>query len=333
MTIRYFLSPSLTMKLVALAATLSLSLFMAHGALAAPKADPVPRELLDHCIGCDAHGMDLHGRDLHGIRLIGANLSGADLRGANLRGASLTGCDLHNAKLDGADLTDAKLTGVSLEGATFAGAKLQGMKLTGVSFRGAPLASAMGGDVFFRSCTGCDLSRAILHDMDFSRIQMIGSNLRDANLRGTKFTASRLTGADLRSSDATNADFSGAHLVGVDLRGANLSGASLRDAVICYPSRTTSHDGIVTTSGDISCIDLRGATLRGADLRGVKYCVSLSRMNIIVRSERKAAEARVVAPEAPRVEVVTDGDRDCRPLSADELRMHSHADLGGARLN
>lgn len=306
MTTRRFLLPSITMKLVATAATLLLWFFATHGALGAPRtADPVPRELLDHCMGCDAHGMDLHGRDLHGIRLVGANLSGTDLRGANLRGASLTGCNLRNAKLDGADLTDVRMTGVSLEGATFTGAKLQGLKLTGVSFRGG----------------------STLSNLDLSGIHVIGSNLREVIMRHTKLDSS--------------------HMIGVDLRNADLTGASLRNAVICFPKSVVSHDGVVKADAEMRCIDLGGAHLRGTDLRGMKYCTGERSVIIKVRAAPRSIEPRAPgetvtpasAPAAPESRSATmrveagDGDVDCRSVTPDELRIHSHADLDGAQLN
>jgi len=291
------------MKLVVTAATLLLWIFGANAAFGAAP-DPLPRALLEHCVGCDAHGMDLHGRDLHGIRLIGANLSGADLRGANLRGASLTGCNLRNAKLDGADLTDARMVGVSLEGASFTGAKLQGLKLTGVNFRGAPLASA-GRHVFLRSCTGCDMRGAMLQDMDFPHVFKIGSNLRDAHLTGSE--AQRVTP----------------------------SGASQHNAIICYPKEAWDGKRKISTD-EMRCVNLHGASLRGrvrvfvrpeARTAPEANASASASPEIRVRAPEAEASARVV-----QTENMTSDDSDCRPVKVEELRQHSHADLDGARL-
>ena len=71
-----------------------------------------------------------------------------------------------------------------------------------------------------RNCPGCDLSGAILRELD----------LREANLQGANLSGATLQRAQLMRANLESADLSGAVLMAVDLTGANLQRANLSNA-------------------------------------------------------------------------------------------------------
>ena len=82
-----------------------------------------------------------------------------------------------------------------------------------------------------RNCPGCDLSGAILREL----------NLREANLQGANLSGATLQRTQLMRANLESADLSGAVLMAVDLTGANLRQANLSNAesvFACHEVRT-----------------------------------------------------------------------------------------------
>jgi uncharacterized protein YjbI with pentapeptide repeats len=94
------------------------------------------------------------------------------------------------------------------------------------------------------------LSGAKLRRADLSKADLSGANLRGAHLSEAKLRRAKLRGADLSGADLIRAYLIRAYLSEADLRRADLSGADLREA-------------------DLSGADLREANLNGANLIGV----------------------------------------------------------------
>ena len=191
------------------------------------QGDPLTRELVSRCVGCDLSGRDLRNLDLHGITLSGADLNHADLRGANLSDATLNGVDLSHANLDGANLSGARLTGADIQGATFRGAHLEGVRLTGTSFRDASFDATALRAILATPCNGCDLSRMNLRGIDWHGIALTGVDLSHADLTGANLNGIRLTGVDLSHAKLDGVDLRNAVLIGCDFDNASLSGARL----------------------------------------------------------------------------------------------------------
>lgn len=283
-----------------LAVALTLASLVLVGVTPATAEDST-RSILSRCVGCDVRDLDLHGRDLHGLSFVGANMAGTDLRSANLRGTHFVGVHLRGAKFDGADLTGATFTGTSLDGVNFGTAILTDIKLVGIRVTNETLQSLRNAKVLFHACTGCDLHDARLQNVDLSDVRLVGVNLRGSDVSGTKFVRAHLVGASIDDANVRRADFSDASLVGASFRRAHLEDASLHGATVCFPESTRSHNGVVTVSDKIDCADFSGANLTGTDLRGLRYCET--------------------------------DDKNCRPVTSEELRTRGHADLSGARVD
>jgi Pentapeptide repeats (8 copies) len=74
------------------------------------------------------------------------------------------------------------------------------------------------------------LSRAWLHDANFTRASALGAKFIKTHLRRANFTHAILASADLASADLTGANLTGANLAGANLAGANLHDANLARA-------------------------------------------------------------------------------------------------------
>lgn len=85
---------------------------------------------------------------------------------------------------------------------------------------------------------------------------------------------------------------------GLDMHGTALIGADFHDADL----ENANLNGATLCSGNGSkpCANLHGARVAGADFRGVRWCQGI--------------------------------DRDCRPVTADELRRLTDNPLSGAQL-
>jgi uncharacterized protein YjbI with pentapeptide repeats len=66
---------------------------------------------------------------------------------------------------------------------------------------------------------------AIQNKKDFTRVDLIGANLKGSDLRGANLREAYLIAADLRDADLSMADVIGADFRDADLRGANLTGS------------------------------------------------------------------------------------------------------------
>lgn len=209
----------------------------------------------------DLAGKDLRFLDLSGLDFKGAQMQGADLYGVDLTNASLKGSDLSDTRLDRSTIIRADFSGASLMGATllrptvftnlavdwadaprFAGANLTELRvmarLDGADFQGANLTRADFSPFEWRpgqgtistlprvGLAGCDFSKAVLKDANFSHTVLTFSRFIGADLRGVN-----LSGADLSKADLTGADVSGADLSQADLDGAVLTGVQGLDTV------------------------------------------------------------------------------------------------------
>lgn len=95
--------------------------------------------------------------------------------------------------------------------------------------------------------------RSASHRAGESRLDLSGSDLREAFLPWADLRNARLTNANLQDARLIGARLDRARLGGVNLAGALMGGAVLREAYVA--------------DGDLRGADLRGADLRDADLR------------------------------------------------------------------
>lgn len=106
---------------------------------------------------------------------------------------------------------------------------------------------------------GTDLRNADLQDASLSLAYLAGANLREANLR-----KARLWRANFRHADMEAADLSGANLIDADLYRTNLAGVILQNAL--YSKNTIFPQGFDPRTHGALFIG-RNADLQGADLK------------------------------------------------------------------
>ncbi|MEG4342534.1 pentapeptide repeat-containing protein [Microcoleus sp. A003_D6] len=170
---------------------------------------------------------------LQTANLVGFDLSSVDLSEANLSGANLTKANLHSAKLLQANLNKTNLSGANLTNANFTAANLIGANL-------------MQANLLYANLTVADLSGANLknartdHSTNFrganlTKVSLVGGtlqcNLSGAILIEVNFCGANLSGGNFRGADLTSADLRGANLAGTNLEKANLKGANLSGVV------------------------------------------------------------------------------------------------------
>ncbi len=100
---------------------------------------------------------------------------------------------------------------------------------------------------------------------------MLRPNFSRANLRGVRLTDAQLDFANLSGAHLEGADLSGAHITGKgggDLRGIHLDSARL---VAAHLDGARITDGAVLAHANLKKADLDGALLNGADLRGARF--------------------------------------------------------------
>jgi len=270
--------------------------------------------------GVSLAGRDLTGADLAGLSLVGADLRGAFLEGARLVGCDLGQADLTDAVLVRADLTDATLEGARVRGAnlgeaTLVRTELSDLDLTGVTFaksrcvelrlRGARLEGNDCLDATFERCdfrgikaravqligaaerpielSGSCFAEALLEEVSFLHVRLVGANFRGATLRESLLTAVHADDADFTGADATNlrvvhgsslarASFVGATLTKANLRATNLCGACFDDATLEGAELGEANlEGasllrIRAPRASLARANLRGAVLAGANL-------------------------------------------------------------------
>jgi hypothetical protein len=107
----------------------------------------------------------------------------------------------------------------------------------------------------------------------FTRANLTGAILIEANLSGADLSGADLSGANLSGANLSRADLRKMNLVTVNLSGANLSFADLVAADLSGANLSVTN----LTEVDLSEADLRGANLSGANLSGA----NLSFANLI----------------------------------------------------
>ncbi|NQE33683.1 pentapeptide repeat-containing protein [Microcoleus asticus] len=182
---------------------------------------------------------NLVGIDLSSADLSEANLSGANLTKANLQGAKLLQANLNKTNLSGANLSGANFTVANLIGANLMQANLLYANLTLADLSGANLKSAETGGANFTGANltkvnlvggvlQCNLSGAILIEVNFC-----GANLSGGNFSGADLNLADLRGANLQNTNLEKANLKGANLSGVvNLETAKLAGAIMPDGTI-----------------------------------------------------------------------------------------------------
>jgi len=182
---------------------------------------------------------NLAGFDLTSVDMSEANLSGANLTKANLMSAKLLQANLNKTNLSGANLNGANFTAANLIGANLMQANLQYANLTVADLSGANLKNAetkganfTGANLSKVNLVGgilqCNLSGAILIEVNFC-----GANLSGGNFSGANLTSADLRGANLQNTNLEKANLKGANLSGVvNLEKAKLAGAIMPDGTI-----------------------------------------------------------------------------------------------------
>ena len=79
-------------------------------------------------------------------------------------------------------------------------------------------------------CVGCDLSGAVLKDMNLQAANLEGANLQKADLERANLQTTNLQGANLRGADLGKANIAAANLRGANLFDADLEKANLQAA-------------------------------------------------------------------------------------------------------
>ena len=170
-----------------------------------------------------------------------------------------------------------------------------------------------GGGFSRFNLSGMDLRDADLNSSDFS-----GTNLSDTNLSGVNLSGAYLSGANLSRAYLRDANLSGTYLSGADLSDADLSGAVLSDSKL----RDTNLKGA----------NLRRANLSGADLRRANLS-SANLSNADIRSA-KLSSANLIGTKLTGANLsganLSDTDLSGADLSVAKL---SGADLSGASLS
>jgi len=139
---------------------------------------------------------------------------------------------------------------------SWGGTSFYNLDLSHVNFRGAKLANTdLRARKFYRTCfqdvTGLDRARVdnrYLHlenrkvqalltrrhseDKDFSRINLQGAYLQNADMRKFKLIESNLTGADLQGAKLQNSILVRARATGVNFTRANLTGICIEDWIV-----------------------------------------------------------------------------------------------------
>ena len=143
--------------------------------------------------------------------IFGGDLSGyagPDLRsGVELEAVDLIYADLVDANLSGSTMQSVNLTGAIISGGDLTGSMLRFINLNATGLEACDL---RGGDLYGATMIGASLEDAVARDADFTLVDLLGGNLRNADLRGTSF----------RDANLSAVDFQGSQLDGVDFRGA-----------------------------------------------------------------------------------------------------------------
>lgn len=130
--------------------------------------------------------------------------------------------------------------------------------------------------------TGVNLVRANLSELapqlDFTRANLMGVSLTEADLSGAALAGANLSGTDLSGADLSGADLRMANLTGANLDRVNLEAANLEGAYLNQVNLTTAFlrnanlrganlAGLNLSGTNFSALNLSGANLEGANLR------------------------------------------------------------------
>lgn len=125
------------------------------------------------------------------------------------------------------------------------------------------------------SCAGCDISGAILSEVnlpnaDLSHANLAGADLTKAILKGTDLSHANLQGAKFQNTDLSNTNLSGADLSNTQLSSAILSNAQLTGANLSNAQLKGTRFWGFAGYANLSSANLTGADLQGADLSSIK---------------------------------------------------------------
>lgn len=157
-----------------------------------------------------------------------------------------------------------------------------------------------------------DFSVLDLHNLQFTTLQLWGSNFRDANLSGAILPGAKLEGADLFCGNLQNAQFQmsslskattpselGPKLANVNFRNANLSNVVFKpDANGGVETDGACFEGANLKDADISHLDLRNVP--GMALEQIQMTNKQSRPTVPVNFVKRQCESfSVQCPQTP----------------------------------
>jgi uncharacterized protein YjbI with pentapeptide repeats len=202
-----------------------------------------------------------------------------------------------SARCIGCDMHGQDLHGQDLHGGTYIGADMRNINMRDANLQNVKF---IGVDITGGQLDGSDLRGATFTGVNFSDVTLRGTRVRDVRLTGVDLERTQFAGVEVHTllSRCIGCDFAQADLRGLDMHGTVLIGADFRDGNL----EKVNFNGATLCSGNSTkpCADLRGARVAGADFRNVRWCEGV--------------------------------DRDCRPVTADELRRFSNNPLTGALL-
>ena len=125
------------------------------------------------------------------------------------------------------------------------------------------LIDSEGNEVFTIDLLSSDLSNADLQKVWLINSRLMNADLRNADMRSALLVGSNLNYGDLRHADLRDADLQGVTLNGADLRDADLRNADMARVIFRDPDRRYTEPGIdIIVHGDSA--KLQGANLKTA---------------------------------------------------------------------
>jgi len=161
-------------------------------------------------------------RDLSERSFAGARLENILFSFGKLVGADLSGCTVFACGFQKTDLSGAKLSGTTFEQSVLRSAILRSAKVDDVQISSCPIQAA---DFTDASAPRLRIVGSVVVGSKFVRCDLTKAVLRDLNLGGCDFTDAKLAGADLSDSHLHDATFAGANVSGVDFSKSELYGA------------------------------------------------------------------------------------------------------------
>jgi uncharacterized protein YjbI with pentapeptide repeats len=144
----------------------------------------------------------------------------------------------------------------------------------------------------------CDLTGAVLTELDLSRADLGGANLQGAFLTYVNLSRAYLRGATLVHANVQGADLTGANLTHANLRRANLEYADLQQAVVRGANLTDAN----LENASLEFADLANANLTNANLRHARLDEAILTdvnftgvdMSVAIREVRRSRSVRLV---------------------------------------